>query len=481
MKDVVDVIINQIKKILIKKGFNPDDFTFRECKCYILVGKNNKFVKIKYDKYKRKGVSYLKKVLCHFKKENDCSDPDLLLNPSEPEIPEPEIEERWIVHYTNPNLRISCPRSIKQQYKYDKVFNGFSCIASEEHMKKLKQTYPSINYIKDEVATITVIKDSIKIIDRNVGLKATNSYQTVGRFITRLGVNNSSRRAGTGTPAFPIDPNIYVFVIDTGIDTTHQDLNIERTLSRNFTSLTLSDWNDPHGHGTHVAGIIGAKDNTAGIVGVAPNVKVVAIRVLGADGIGYYSNIIAGLNYIISWKLLNPSKKAVVNMSLGGPASSFFDTAVKQVINANINVVVAAGNEGMNASTSSPARLPEAITVAAYNPSNNVSASWSNYGTLVDLQAPGVNIDSTYKGNSYALMSGTSMAAPMVAGAIACYMTRNPTVTARLTIRNAIVIAASYLTMINYNGTPASNPNISLTTLQSGAGTTKRSVYAGKY
>ena len=142
---------------------------------------------------------------------------------------------------------------------------------------------------------------------------------------------------------------------------------------------------------------------------------------------------------------------------------------------------VAAGNDGKNASGTSPARVAELLTIGAYNPTNNTEASWSNYGTGVDLQAPGVNIDSTYKGSKYAVFSGTSMASPMVAGAIACLLTKNPNITTVAQIRSTLITDASSNSVKNYDNTTGQNPNITLTKPQSSAGTTKRSLYVGKY
>ncbi|QKF94481.1 peptidase S8 subtilisin-related protein [Fadolivirus algeromassiliense] len=486
MENLQELIIYQIKEILTNKNQNLDDYSFEIGDNEIIVRRGSHYVKISYKKFKaccitdksKKWIKYLEKqihkiIKCYHEETQDNNHND---NQDNNQVN--QITDRWIITMKNTRSLdlIKCPSSVHQMNRYRNVMNGFSCTGTENDIKKMMNDNPDIEgYVKDEIAQAAVLKDSLRV------LRATNLSQTIGGFISRIGVNRSSRKAGTRTPLVPLDTNVVVFVVDTGIDATHQDLNVDATNSRNFINANPADWNDQNGHGTHVAGIIGAKDNTAGIVGVAPGVRVAAIRVLDANGSGYYSQIIAGLDYILQVKNTNPSIRAIVNMSLGGPGNTAFDTAVRRVVSGNIPVVVAAGNEGKNASTTSPARVVEAITVGAYNSSNNIMASWSNFGSLVDVLAPGVNIDSTYFGNRYAVLSGTSMASPMVAGAIACFMTTNPTVSSQLAIRNAIVNDSKLLTITNYDKTISTNPNISLTSRQRTSGTPNRSVYVGKY
>lgn len=210
--------------------------------------------------------------------------------------------------------------------------------------------------------------------------------------------------------------DVTVWVLDTGIDLDHPDLNVDVARSRNYSSGKNA--NDGNGHGTHVAGIIGAIDNTIGVVGVAAGVTLVPIRVLSNSGTGSYSGIIAGLDYVAA----NGSAGDVVNMSLGGPASSMLDLAVLRVVAKNIHVVVAAGNDGRDAANDSPGHLGSeqalVYTVSAHN-SSDCLASWSNYGIDIDAAAPGVDILSTWKGGGTNTISGTSMAAPHVAGILA--------------------------------------------------------------
>ena len=205
------------------------------------------------------------------------------------------------------------------------------------------------------------------------------------------------------------DP-IKVGVIDTGISNKHPDLlaNVKGGVN---TINARKGWNDDNGHGSHVAGIVAALDNNIGVIGVGPAVDLYAIKVLGANGSGYLSDVIEG----IQWAIAN--KTQVVNMSLGtGSDIQSFHDAVIAAKNAGVVVVAAAGNSG--GSVLFPAAYPEAIAVSATD-RNNVIASFSSRGPEVDLTAPGVSIYSTYKGTGYATLSGTSMAAPHVAGSVA--------------------------------------------------------------
>jgi len=359
----------------------------------------------------------------------------------------------------------SCKMKVKEVYT--NVLNGFSCYSTHANVEKFERQNIS--------KLVSCDKDGV----------ARTNVQTLGTFISRLGVQNSSRAAGTEDPYFPLPDNIYGIVVDTGILASHPDLrpNVSTAFSRNFTTRNRARWSDDNGHGTHCAGIIGAKDNTIGMVGNAPGVNLIAIKVLNKTGSGSISNIISSLNYIAQWKTANPTLKGVVNMSLGGGVSQPLDTAVSNLINNyGIPVVVAAGNESQNAANTSPARAPEAITVGAYDDRNNILASFSNFGTLVDLQAAGVNIRSCWLRNSYRVLSGTSMAAPMVVGAILDMMaTLEYSEYTPAQIREKLVEDAEPLAPVCYDGVVGSNPRIILTEAAINAGTTDKSVYIGSY
>lgn len=225
-----------------------------------------------------------------------------------------------------------------------------------------------------------------------------------------------------------------VAVIDTGIQLDHPELNVDRRNSKSFVRKVKIP-RDGNGHGTHVAGTIGALDNGAGVVGVAPGVSLWAVKVLDDAGTGYTSDVIAGVNYVTQ----NASQVAVANMSLGGGYSQALNDAVAAAVRAGVVFAVAAGNSSQNASTMSPASEPSAITVAALADSDgqpgglgagtnygadDTFATFSNYGDGVDVIAPGVSILSTWNGSSYNTISGTSMATPHVAGAAALYVAR---------------------------------------------------------
>lgn len=210
---------------------------------------------------------------------------------------------------------------------------------------------------------------------------------------------------------------IKVGVIDTGISLSHPDL--KNNIKGQYNAIR--PWRsaeDDNGHGSHVAGIIGALNNTSGVVGVGPEIDLYAIKVLGASGSGYLSDIIEGIDWAIGRGL------QVINMSLGtGSNIESFHDAVIRAYNAGIVVVAAAGNSG--GAVIYPAAYPEAIAVSATD-SNNAIASFSSRGPEVDISAPGVSIYSTYKGKGYATLSGTSMATPHVAGGAALVLSTAP-------------------------------------------------------
>jgi subtilisin family serine protease len=212
-----------------------------------------------------------------------------------------------------------------------------------------------------------------------------------------------------------------IFVIDTGIDATNSDFNAR--VQPGFTAISDGFGSgDCNGHGTHVAGIAaGAK------YGIAKGAQLVPVRVLGCDGSGTYSNVISGLEFVAG--KYTAGAKFVVNMSLGGPASSTIDGAVQSLISKGVHVVVAAGNSNANACNYSPARVPEAITVGATTTSDS-RAGYSNFGSCLDLFAPGSSITSTWLGSAGVnTISGTSMAAPAVAGVIARFLAANGALT----------------------------------------------------
>lgn len=208
------------------------------------------------------------------------------------------------------------------------------------------------------------------------------------------------------------------WVIDSGIDLDHEDLNVDA--SRGFNAFTSGkdgqSADDGNGHGTHVAGTIAALNNEVGVIGVAPGATVIPVKVLDSRGSGSYSGVIAGVDHVAAYG----NSGDVANMSLGGPTSDALDQAVLSASQQGIKFALAAGNESSNANNSSPARVngSNIVTISAMD-SNDNWASFSNYGNPpVDYAAPGVAIKSTWKGGGYNTISGTSMASPHAAGVL---------------------------------------------------------------
>ena len=225
--------------------------------------------------------------------------------------------------------------------------------------------------------------------------------------------NNSYTYNATGT-------GVHVYIIDTGIRFGHTDFGGRAAL--NFDAIGGANANgDCHGHGTHVGGTVGGTK-----YGVAKNVRLHGVRVLDCNGFGTVASVVAGINWVTGHVI----KPAVANMSLGGSASSTLDQAVTNSIAAGISYAIAAGNAGADACNTSPARTPNAITVGATD-INDARASFSNFGVCLDIFAPGVNITSDWNASTIAtrVLSGTSMATPHVAGAIALYYEGHPTAT----------------------------------------------------
>jgi subtilisin len=244
-----------------------------------------------------------------------------------------------------------------------------------------------------------------------------------------------------------------IAIIDTGICLTHPDLYVDSGISY-VTGVTSA--NDDNGHGSHVAGIAAAKINGLGVRGVAPNAKLIPVKVLNSTGSGTLSAVISGINWVTKNAKFKGIK--VANMSLGFTATSTtLNSAITKSVNAGVTYVVAAGNNALDAATFSPANHPSVIAVSAvadedgecgayglatYYGADDSFATFSNYGLVVDIAAPGVTIYSTFKDGGYATMSGTSMAAPHVTGCAALYLVHHPTATPA-TVRTAMLTLAT--------------------------------------
>jgi subtilisin family serine protease len=282
---------------------------------------------------------------------------------------------------------------------YSNSIRGFAVRMPAEpdprsHVAKLRAANPKITRCeRDQIMQIS--------IQGKPGSGGGTTGQVTDWGVTRVG--------GPGTPV----AGRTAWVIDTGIDLDHPDLFVDLARSKSFIRDTSPD--DGNGHGTHVAGTIGAKNNTIGVVGVAPGAKLVAVRVLDRRGSGTNSGVIAGVDYVAD---IGDSGD-VANMSLGGGVSQLLDDAVVAASSTGIRFVLAAGNESDDANNHSPARANGAnvYTVSSFTKTNDLWSSFSNFGNPpVDYAEPGSSIYSTYKDGGYATLSGTSMAAPHLAG-----------------------------------------------------------------
>ena len=290
--------------------------------------------------------------------------------------------------------------------KVDRVFkhalNGFSVEMNEKQVVAMSRD-PRIKYIEE---------DTPMSIDQTTQSNATWGLDRVDQ--RDLPLNGNYVYDGTGT-------GVFAYIVDTGIRASHNDFG-----GRVVTGYTaINDGrgtDDCNGHGTHVAGTTGGST-----WGVAKGVTLVPVRVLDCRGSGTTSGVIAGVDYVTNQKNANPNRLMVANMSLGGGANSSLDTAVNNSVATGVTFVVAAGNSNANACNYSPARAASAITVGATT-STDARASYSNFGSCLDIFAPGSSITSAWylSNTSTNTISGTSMASPHVAGVAALYLAANP-------------------------------------------------------
>lgn len=274
----------------------------------------------------------------------------------------------------------------KLKHVYKAALRGFAAELTPEQLEALRSD-PMVDYIeKDQVVTVNATQSNAtwgldRINQRNRPLDGSYTY----------GYNGSG---------------VWAYVIDTGLQANHPQFG---SRARNVYDALGGNGADCNGHGTHVAGTIGGSS-----YGVAKNVQLRGVRVLGCDGSGSTSGIIAAVDWVRS----NAARPAIANMSLGGGYSSALNTAISNLANSGIFVAVAAGNENQDACNVSPASAGAAYTVAASD-RTDTRASFSNYGSCVDAYAPGMDITSAWIGSMINTINGTSMASPHVAGVAA--------------------------------------------------------------
>ena len=250
---------------------------------------------------------------------------------------------------------------------------------------------------------------------------------------------------------------VTVYVVDTGITVTHQDFG--GRASYGYDAVDGDNVaQDGNGHGTFVAGV--AAGSTYGI---AKNANIVGVRVLNDSGSGTTAGVIAGIDWVTANAVPG---RSVANLSLGGGASSTLDAAVRRSITAGIPYAIAAGNSGVNAANTSPARVTEALTVGATG-RTDARASWSNYGAVLDLFAPGVDITSAWRTSNTATYtgSGTSFSSPHVAGAAALYLTAHSG--ASVATVNAAIVTAATTGVVTSPGSGSPNRLLYTATLSS--------------
>ncbi|MGH3746529.1 MAG: S8 family peptidase [Micromonosporaceae bacterium] len=296
------------------------------------------------------------------------------------------------------------------QHRYSAALQGFSAKLSPEALNAVRHN-PSVEYVEANAeATMSATQSPTpswgldRIDQRDLPLNSTYNYNSTGNGVT-------------------------AYVIDTGVRTTHSDFAGRASSGYDFVDND-PDASDCNGHGTHVSGTIGGV-----LHGVAKDVRIVGVRVLNCAGSGSWAGVISG----IDWVTANAVKPAVANMSLGGGLNNSVNNAVTNSIASGVSYALAAGNSSADACTQSPAATPNAITVGATT-STDARASYSNFGTCLDIFAPGSAITSAWSTSDTATntISGTSMASPHAAGVAALYLQTNPSASPQQ-VRDAMV------------------------------------------
>ena len=299
------------------------------------------------------------------------------------------------------------------EHIFNHVLPGFAVNVPNDAVLETIMQNPNVDYVQPDV--------KVKVF-----------AQSLPTGVDRIDGDLSSTKSGDGSGSVNAD----IAILDTGIDLNHPDLNVYKQVT--FVPGT-SNGNDDDGHGTAVAGVAAAKDNSQGVVGVAPGARLWAIKVLDSNGMGSSSNIIKGIDYVTE----HAEEIDVVNLSFGAVGKNdALHNAIIRSVQAGVTYAAAAGNEGMDASNVFPASYPEVIAVSAIVDTDgkcggistigttagkdDTLASFSNYGPVVDLAAPGVIVKTTTIEDSYMSFSGTSAATAHVTGAVALYKSEHP-------------------------------------------------------
>ena len=332
----------------------------------------------------------------------------LVSAPSVEALKTPSKSATYVVRYkSNIDFAKAIAPEIKRGIKpiaiYTSLFPGFSARLTPTHWKRLKadRKVASISEVQSYSVPRTPALNSSKYV---WGLDRINQRRLP------LDITSSNTLSGTG---------VDVYVIDTGVDGAHPEFT-GRLSSDGFSAVSgLRADNDCNGHGTHVAGTI-----AGATVGVAPGATVIPVRVFACKGGTPTDTILKGIDFVIAHH--QRGAPAVANLSLGGPIDPALDFGIRALVADGVSVVVAAGNSKIDACGSSPAREKSAITVGA-STRFDVRAIFSNFGSCLDVFAPGQEVVSAWPGSQYATLSGTSMASPYVSGVVALRLQSDPT------------------------------------------------------
>ncbi|QES46821.1 peptidase S8 [Streptomyces venezuelae] len=295
---------------------------------------------------------------------------------------------------------------LKPEFVYSSALNGFAVPLTPLQLDAVRLT-PGVQSVEEDSAvSAPPTRRAGRPASRVHGPSPTWGLDRIDQHL--LPLDNSFTTAGDGS-------GVTAYILDTGIDYGHEEFGGRAAFGFDAIGDGLAG-QDCQGHGTHVAGTVGGTT-----YGVAPKVSLVSVRVLNCEGRGQYSGIIAGLD----WVAKNAKQPAVLNGSLGGTKSAAVNNAVDALSEAGVLPVLAAGNTAQDACEVSPASAARAVTVAASDQADE-QASFSNWGSCVHLYAPGQAIDSALLGGGAVALSGTSMAAPHVTGAVALHQQEHP-------------------------------------------------------